>query len=358
MVIESELYIKRCFQLAERAKDSAMPNPMVGSVLVHEDRIIAEGWHKKYGEAHAEVNCLNNVPDSMRHLIPDATLYVNLEPCAHFGKTPPCAHRIVAEKIKRVVISTPDPFAQVNGRGIEILKNAGIEVITEVLEAEGLWLNRRFFTFHQKGRPYILLKWAQTINGFIAPGNRVRKQISNPFSMIQLHRWRTEEAAIMVGTHTVLIDNPRLNSRLWVGNSPLRVIIDKNLVIPTHFNVYNTDAPTWIINEHKDEERNTIRFIKCTFNKDLISVILAHLHKANIVSVMVEGGQNLLQSFIDNQLWDEARIITSPHYFEQGLAAPLLSAAIPSFQCKLAGDRLDVYTAESQKFPFVKGMTL
>lgn len=331
---------------------------MVGAVLVHKGRIIAEGWHKHYGANHAEVDCLNQVAEVDRHLIPQSTMYVNLEPCAHHGKTPPCANRLVQEGIKEVVIANADPFPQVCGMGISILENAGIKVNVGILEKEGLWLNRRFFSLHSLGRPYIILKWAQTANGFIAPDDRTRVQISNPYCQQLLHKWRTQESAILVGTHTVLIDNPQLTARLWKGQSPLRIIIDKELIVPNSFKVFDNVAPTWVINKHKDEQVSNVAFVKNDFTNQLPNELLAHLKKANIHSLIIEGGAKLLTSFLKAGLWDEARIFTSTICFAEGLPAPLLTNAKMAFHSSFGDNQLAVYTHQNTSFPYMQGMQL
>ena len=357
-MINHEFYIRRCFQLAELGKGLVAPNPMVGAVLVHNGRIIGQGWHRHYGANHAEVDCLNAVAPANKHLIPQSTMYVNLEPCAHHGKTPPCANRLVKEGIKNVVIANTDPFPQVSGKGISILQNAGIKVTVGILEHEGLWLNRRFFCLQSKGRPYIILKWAQTADAFIAHDNRSRVQISNPYTQQLLHKWRTEEAAILVGTHTVLIDNPQLTARLWKGHSPLRVIVDKNLSVPNNYKVFDNVAPTWIINQYKNEKLGNITFIKNDFTNRLPQDILQLLKLANINSLIIEGGATLLSSFINAGLWDEARIFTASNTFTKGLPAPTLTHAQEVFQEPISNNVLTVFTNQHTAFPYRQGMQL
>ena len=247
-----EKYIKRCIELAQNGLGTTYPNPMVGSVIVHKNKIIGEGWHKKSGEAHAEVNAINSVKDES--LLKDATIYVSLEPCSHFGKTPPCSDLIIAKEIKRVVIGTMDPFAKVAGRGIKKLMDAGCEVKVGILEDECLELNKSFFTFLKKQRPYIILKWAQTEDGFIAPENREGKRpvwITNKYSGQLVHKWRSEEAAILVGTNTVLKDNPSLNVRKWTGKSPIRIVIDRELKTPDEFPILDGTQKTIMLCENK-----------------------------------------------------------------------------------------------------------
>lgn len=234
-----ELYMQRCLQLAQLAAGHTAPNPMVGAVLVHDGVIIGEGYHKQYGGPHAEVNCINSVAEEHKHLIPSSFIYVSLEPCAHYGKTPPCADLIIRNKIPKVVVGCRDPFKQVDGKGIEKLVNAGIDVTVGVLEKECRQVNRRFFTFHTQHRPYVLLKWAQTGDGKIASYSEERLLISNDISNKLVHKWRSEEAAILVGTNTALMDNPSLTNRLWSGKSPIRLVIDMDLRLPKHLQLFN-----------------------------------------------------------------------------------------------------------------------
>lgn len=353
-----EIYMKRCLELAEQGKGYAAPNPMVGAVLVYNGRIIGEGWHKEYGKAHAEVNCLDSVAEADRHLVPDSTMYVSLEPCAHYGKTPPCALRLVQEKVKEVIICNVDPFEQVSGRGIEILKEHGIKTQTGILEAEGNWLNRRFFSFHKHKRPYIILKWAQTQNGFFAPADKSRAQLSNVHSMNLVHKWRTEEAAIMVGHQTALMDNPRLTSRTYPGKQPLRIVLDKKLVLPHSLNVFNEEADTWIINEKKEEVKDNTRFVKLGFDELLLTRLMEELYKANKTSLIVEGGAVLLQSFIDAGIWDEARVFDTDAMLDEGVLAPQLTHANTAFSTQLEEDTLHVYINNKSLYPYVKGGAL
>ena len=356
--MQDELFIKRCIELAELAKGHAAPNPMVGAVLVHEGRIIGEGWHKQYGEPHAEVNCLQNVNEEDRSLIEEGTMYVNLEPCAHHGKTPPCATLLVAEKVKKVVIANKDPFEKVSGKGIDILTQGGVEVETGVMEQEGAWLNRRFFTFHTKKRPYIILKWAQTPEGYFAPENKSRFQITNADSQKLLHKWRTEEAAIMVGFNTALNDDPQLTARLWEGKQPLRVVLDKELNLPRAHKIFDDSAETWLVNEHRAGKLGGAKLVEMQFGKNLLPVLMTELYNEGKLSLIVEGGVTLLNSFIEMGLWDEARIFTGINTLESGLTAPVLTNAVPAFETNIAGDTLQVYTNKSNPFAYVKNMEL
>jgi diaminohydroxyphosphoribosylaminopyrimidine deaminase/5-amino-6-(5-phosphoribosylamino)uracil reductase len=354
---EHHLYIRRCLELAQRSKGYTAPNPMVGAVLVYNGRIIGESWHKQYGEAHAEVNCLESVATENKHLIKDSTMYVSLEPCAHYGKTPPCATRLVQEKVKEVIICNTDPFEQVRGKGIKILNEHGIKTTEGILDAEGKWVNRRFFTFHQKKRPYIILKWAQTQNGYFAPLHKGRLQLSNKHSQQLVHKWRTEEAAIMIGHQTAVADNPLLTARSWNGKQPLRIVLDKRLVLSHHLNIFNEDAATWVLNEKKDENKGNISFVKLVFDEILLTRLLEKLHDANILSLIVEGGAVLLQSFIDAGLWDEARIFSTETILDEGLEAPSLKDANTALTTELDTDRLHVYTNKNA-YPYVQGMEL
>lgn len=350
--------MQRAMELAQKGKGHTSPNPMVGAVLVNDGRIIGEGWHHIYGEAHAEVDCLNNVSDTDKHLIPGSTMYVTLEPCAHTGKTPPCANRLVAEKIGKVVIANKDPFELVSGRGISILENAAIEVKTGLFEAEGLWVNRRFFCFHQQSRPYIILKWAQTADGFIAPADRSRFQITNSHSNQLVHKWRTEEAAILVGATTAINDNPQLTARLWAGRQPLRIAISKNAAIPSTHHLLDNTADTWIINEQKDETIGNVHFRKLPFDESLLDNILRLLHEQKITSLIVEGGAQLLNSFISAGLWDEARVFTGDKPMDTGLHAPQLSNSSKAFSTQLGSDLLNIFINKKSPYPYVTGMEL
>lgn len=323
-----EKFMSRCIQLAYNGLGSVYPNPMVGSVLVHDGQIIGEGWHKKAGEAHAEVIAISSVKD--KELLPESTLYVTLEPCSHHGKTPPCADRIIAEGIRKIVVGSRDPFAQVNGKGIKKLQDSDCEVITGILEKECNELNKRFFTFHNKKRPYIFLKWAETANGYIAPmykENKTPVWISNTYSKSYVHKMRSVEQAILVGTHTVLDDNPKLNTRDWNGKSPLRLVIDKELKIPITFSVWDDSQETIFLTEDKkwDKPLQNTYFENVTFTKNIPEEICNLLYSRNIQSLVVEGGKTILQQFIDLNLWDEAIIFVGKGSFPEGLPAPVLT---------------------------------
>jgi diaminohydroxyphosphoribosylaminopyrimidine deaminase/5-amino-6-(5-phosphoribosylamino)uracil reductase len=326
MVKIHEKYIQRCIELAKNGLGTTYPNPMVGSVIVHNDVIIGEGWHKKAGEPHAEVNAINSVKD--KSLLQKATIYVSLEPCSHFGKTPPCCDLIIKNKIPNVIIGSVDPNIKVAGNGIKKLIEAGANVTVGVLETECYDLNKRFFTFHQKKRPYIILKWAETKDGFIAPIEKLEQKpvwITNPYSRQLVHKWRTEEQSILVGTQTVIDDNPKLNARDWYGNNPIRLVIDQNNRITKNSHIFDNQTKTIIFSKIKTEiaEENTI-FEVIDFEQNIAQQIIVILYKYQIQSVIIEGGKQTLQTFIDANLWDEARIFIGNSRFNIGTKAPKL----------------------------------
>lgn len=327
---QEEKYIKRCIELAKNGLGTTYPNPMVGSIIVHNGKIIGEGWHKKAGEPHAEVNAVNSVKD--KTLLPESTIYVSLEPCSHFGKTPPCCDLIIAHKIPNVVIGTIDPFAKVAGNGIKKLLEAGKKVIVGVLEDECNELNKRFFTFHQKKRPYIILKWAETSDGFIAPTTKEEKKpvwITNSYSRQLVHKWRSEEQCILVGTQTVLDDNPQLDARNWEGQNPIRIVIDKSGKISNEFHVKDKKIKTIFITENQNFANSENLFYEnCTFDNSLAHNISQLLFKHEIQSVIIEGGRQTLQTFIDVNLWDEARIFRGNVCFNNGISAPNLNGKL------------------------------
>jgi diaminohydroxyphosphoribosylaminopyrimidine deaminase/5-amino-6-(5-phosphoribosylamino)uracil reductase len=315
----------RCLQLAKLGAGQVAPNPMVGAMLVYQDCIIGEGYHEHYGQAHAEVNCINSVSEANLLLIEKSTLYVSLEPCAHYGKTPPCADLIIQKKIAQVVIGCRDSYEEVNGRGIEKLLKAGVVVIAGILEKEALDLNKRFFTFHTKKRPYIILKWAQSQDGKIAKEDFSAVKISHDITNRLVHKWRSEEAAILVATNTALYDNPSLTNRLWQGNNPTRLVIDRQLKLPGSLHLFDRSVKTIIFNQLKDEERNGLLFYKLSDEEKLLPGLLNALYQLKIQSVLVEGGAKLLQSFIDADCWDEARVITNEEMMiGNGIQSPQL----------------------------------
>ena len=320
-----EIYMQRCIDIAKRGIRAVAPNPMVGCVLVVEDKIIGEGYHERYGEAHAEVNAINNV--SNQNLLKNATLYVSLEPCSHTGKTPPCCDLLIQNGIKKVVVGTKDPNPLVGGKGIEKLKNSGIEVSEGILKDQCLELNKRFFTFHEKQRPYVILKWAQTLDGFL---DQIRKDgeqkinwISEPETKTLVHKWRSEEQSILVGRNTITNDNPSLTVRDYGGMNPIRLVIDSQLQISGNLNIYSKDAPTIVFNRVKDKKENNVEWIK--IKETSTSNILEELYRRGIQSVFVEGGSRTLQYFIIDNLWDEARVIVGQKYFKEGYKAPIIN---------------------------------
>ena len=293
---------------------------MVGCVIVHKGSIIGEGYHERFGEGHAEVNAIKSVKQP--HLLPESTVYVTLEPCSHFGKTPPCADLLIEKRVKRVVVCTVDPNPQVAGRGLQKLRDTGIEVETGLLEELGTELNKRFFTFHQKHRPYVILKWAQTADGFVARENFDSKWISGAQSRQLVHKWRAEEDTIMVGTNTARYDNPSLTVRDWEGKNPLRIILDRRLELATDLNIFDGSVPTYVLTEKKEKPLSNVQYVQLEQLNP--PNILQTLYDLKIQSVFIEGGAKLLSAFIDAKLWDEARIFTSAQLFQNGISAPTI----------------------------------
>ena len=328
-MLPHEKYMQRCIELAQLGAGSVSPNPMVGGVVVHQGHVIGEGYHRQYGQAHAEVNAINQVLEHYANaeaLLRNSIIYVSLEPCAHYGKTPPCADLIIKHQIPKVVVGCRDPFDQVNGKGIEKLRDAGIEVISGIMEAECQWLNRRFFTRVQKKRPYIILKWAQTINGFFATSDKSQLWITGEESRRLVHKWRSEEDAILVGKNTAIIDNPQLNVRHWPGKSPKRVVIDRKLELSHKLNIYDQSVETLIFNEIKTAIEGKIKYIALEdFERFVPQYILFQLYMQDIQSVIIEGGAHTLNTFIEAGLWDEARIFTGAVSLEQGIKAPCIT---------------------------------
>lgn len=324
--------MQRAIELAKLGAGYVSPNPMVGCVIVHNDSIIGEGWHQKFGGPHAEVNALNSVKD--RSLLNQSTVYVTLEPCSHFGKTPPCANALIEHNVKRVVVGMTDPNPLVSGNGIKLLRNAGIEVITDALKNECAELNKRFITFITKKRPYVILKWAESGDDFIAPDMdqlspvefEKQKQISGPTIQKLTHFWRTQEDAFMVGTNTAVVDNPKLNARAWIGRNPVRVVLDLNNRLPKTLHVFDGKQPTFIFvwDEYQTDSTLNVIYLPLNKNKNLVNQILEALYQHNIQSLVVEGGSKLLQTFIDHNNWDEAIIIKAKHNLLSGIKAPSL----------------------------------
>ena len=332
-----EKYIHRCLTLAAKGKGHVSPNPLVGAVIVRDGKIIGEGFHAQHGQAHAEVNAINSVQD--KAALKESTLYVNLEPCSHHGKTPPCASRIIEEGIPQVVMGCLDPNEQVAGRGVKQLKDSGVHVISEIMAEECKWLNRRFFTFHQQQRPYIILKWAQTADGFMADSSGNSKWISNLYSRIYVHKWRAQEDAIMVGRQTAMNDDPKLTARLWQGNDPMRIVLDPDLSMDSSAHLLDGSVKTWVLNQQQNMEKGNKTYLKLDLTDDWLAVFLAELKQAGCQSLIVEGGKALLDTFIQHNAWDEARIFTGKTCFGQGLAAPVVNGQCGKQQ-NIAGDEL------------------
>lgn len=335
--------MQRALELAALGRGSVSPNPMVGCVIVCNGQIIGEGWHQKYGQAHAEVNAVNAVEH--KELLKEATVYVTLEPCSHHGKTPPCADLLVSHQVKKVVIGAFDSNPLVGGKGIERLRKAGIEVETNVLEAESRALNARFFTVIEKQRPYVILKWAQTADGFVARENYDSKWISNANSRQMVHQWRAEEDAILVGPNTAKYDNPRLNVRGVEGQNPTRVLMDRNLHVSNELNLFDGTQPTLVYNTIKDASQHKVDWVQLSA-ENFIANMLNDLHHRKIQSIIIEGGAGILNAFIKAGLWDEARVFTAKTTFGAGIAAPVIEASKTQV-LDIAGDSL-VYFVNSQ----------
>jgi diaminohydroxyphosphoribosylaminopyrimidine deaminase/5-amino-6-(5-phosphoribosylamino)uracil reductase len=335
-------YMQRALELAALGTGSVSPNPLVGCVIVSQDTIIGEGWHQQYGGPHAEVNAVNAVTDFEK--LKDATVYVTLEPCSHFGKTPPCADLLIRHQVKKVVICNIDPFPLVAGKGIQKLKDAGIEVETGLLEEEGRYLNRRFFKSVESDRPYIILKWAETADGFLAGADQKPLKITGAFSDMLVHKWRSEEDAIMVGTNTAAIDNPSLNVRHWEVENPVRVLIDSTFKLDKKLRVFDQSQKTIIFNTIEDRTEGENLYIKISKGSENLSEILDKLHELKIRSVLVEGGAALLSSFIRNGLFDEIRILKNKSAIASGIPAPYVPPGIKLVKTELfEDDELSVF---------------
>lgn len=343
--VVDKAYMQRCFELARRGMGLVSPNPLVGCVIVYRGEIIGEGYHQQIGGAHAEVNAIRSVKN--QSLLSESTLYVNLEPCAHFGKTPPCAPLIVQHNIRKVVIGNRDPFSEVDGKGIQLLREAGIEVETDCEAEEGRWLNRRFFTYHTEHRPYIVLKWAQSADGFLdrerTENERGVNWITAPHTQLLTHRWRAQEDAILVGTRTALIDNPSLTTRQSAGSSPHRLLIDRNLKVSEDAHIFSSEAKTTVFNASKSSRKNHIEWVDLDFEAPLLPQIMRYAYSAQIQSILVEGGAHTLAVFVAEELWDEARIITGQPVFERGITPPTITGkSLASYS--LGNDRITIMT--------------
>ena len=336
-----ESFMLRAIELAKRGAGNVAPNPMVGCVIVHNDSIIGEGWHRKYGGPHAEVHAIQNVKD--QECLQSSTLFVTLEPCSHFGKTPPCADLIISSQIPRVYIANLDPNPLVAGKGIEKLRASGIEVIVGLRENEAAWMNRRFLTFMQKGRPYIRLKWAMSSDGFMdklrAADEKGSFRISGDEARRISHRWRTEESAILIGAQTAIVDDPDLTARFWPGKSPIRVLLDPSGRVPKSSKIFSNQAPTLVYTSViQSPDKEGIEVINIP-QKDYLQNVLIDLHKRKVLSLLVEGGAKTLQSFIDQELWDEVLVFKSSEPLTQGLKAPEFPDGIKSTE-QVGGDQL------------------
>ena len=344
-----EKYMQRCLTLAAKGWGHVSPNPMVGCVIVHNGKVIGEGYHKKFGQEHAEINAIKSVKD--KSLLKDSTLYVSLEPCAHHGKTPPCADAIIKHGIKRVVIGSVDPNPLVKGKGIAKLMRNGCNIVTGVLEEECMNLNKRFFTFYHKKRPYIILKWAMTKNGYI---DKKREKQQKPLKITGkeadklTHKWRSEEQAIMVGVNTVIMDNPMLTVRAVKGRSPIRIVVDRSLKTPSDSKIFNNFASVIVLNNKKSAKAGNVEYVKIKFKGDNLNNILNELYKRNIQSVIVEGGAVLLSSFISQGFWDETRVFVSNKKISKGIKAPAFSGKLVH-KVKVGDDILNEYVRSKNR---------
>ena len=336
--------MQRCLELAKKGLGLVAPNPMVGAILVYENQIIGEGFHEYFGGPHAEVNCINSVAEENKNKISQSTLFVSLEPCNHFGKTPPCTDMIIKHRIPNVMIGCMDSFEKVNGMGIRKLREAGVNVVVNVLEDDSKELNKRFFVFHEKKRPYILLKWAQSADKKMNAQSAAPTKISNVFTDRWVHQWRGEEAAIIIGKNTALKDNPRLSNRLSKGNQPIRIFIDKDLEVPGHFHLLGQSVHTLILNSKKCEKINHNEFLKIDFTTSIVGQINEILYQRGISSLIVEGGAQLLNTYITENMWDEARVITNTRLFlETGLDSPVLQNEIFIKRQLITTDSIDFF---------------
>jgi len=344
---EHEVYMRRCLELAPLGMGSVSPNPMVGALLVHDGKVVAENYHQRYGGPHAEVLVVEEVirkyGSDAAALFRDSTMYVSLEPCAHHGKTPPCANLLAQHQLKEVVVACRDPFGHVNGQGITIMEEAGIRVTEGILADASRWLNRRFFTRISEQRPYVILKWAQTADGYMAPADRTQRWITGAEAKQLVHRWRSEEDAVLVGVRTAIADNPKLNVREWQGRNPKRVLIDKDLVVSESAHLLDGSTETIVLNATRTDWKDNVKYLALEdFDWYLPQKILFQLYLMDIQSIIVEGGRKTLDLFIGAGLWDEARVFTSSHTWGDGIPAPRCHAPLASSQ-QVGADRLNIY---------------
>ncbi|MDR2498750.1 MAG: bifunctional diaminohydroxyphosphoribosylaminopyrimidine deaminase/5-amino-6-(5-phosphoribosylamino)uracil reductase RibD [Tannerellaceae bacterium] len=325
-MLSDQIYMQRCLALARHGAGRTSPNPMVGAVVVHRGKVIGEGYHRRYGSEHAEVMAIKSVGD--QSLLKESTLYVNLEPCSHYGQTPPCAALIIDKKIPKTVIGCQDPFPEVSGRGIAMLRAGGVEVVSGILEDEAIELNREFITFHTLKRPYIYLKWAQSSDGFIDRNRSSFKEqplvLSSERSLQAVHRKRAEAAAIMVGTRTAILDNPALTVRRWAGTSPLRITLDRHLRIPPTHRILDGSLPTIVFTEQPSASKPNLEFVQIEFGRNTLAQVLDNLYQRRLLSLIVEGGASLLESFMSEGLWDEIQVETTPLRLGDGVRGPSL----------------------------------
>ena len=336
--------MRRALEIAALGNSQVSPNPMVGCVIVHKGKIIGEGWHERFGEAHAEVNAIDRVAD--KSLLPESTAYVTLEPCAHHGKTPPCADLLIRSQLGKVVIAVRDANPLVSGKGIKKLQAAGIEVETGMLEEDSRKLNRRFFTALARKSPYIILKWAETADGYIARRNYDSKWISSAFSRKLVHKWRTQEDAILVGSGTALHDNPQLTARDWPGRSPKRIVIDRHLKLSPDLHLFDEDVPTIVYNLIKNLEGKNLSYVKVD-EEEFFTQMLSDLHKSGVQSVIVEGGAQILEAFLQRNLWDEIRLFKTDVCFGEGIEAPKFNGVLETGETLQGGDRLLIFTPKN-----------
>jgi len=340
-----EIYMQRCLQLAKNGLGNTYPNPLVGSVIVHKGNIIGEGYHRKAGEPHAEVNAVKSVKN--KALLKQSTLYVNLEPCVHQGRTPACSKMIVELQIPRVVVGCRDSFDKVDGKGIEIMRKAGIDVTVGILEKESRELNKRFFTYHEKKRPYVILKWAQTLDGFIdferSPGTPIKPNwITDEYARVSVHKMRSEEQSILAGTNTAEKDNPSLNVRDWFGKNPLRIVFDKNLRLSKNLSLFDGTIPTLVLTEKEKTPEKNLQFLTLIFDKTVLRQLFLHLYNAEIQSIIVEGGTKTINHFLEANLWDEAKVYIGNTFFHKGIEAPK-TAIEPVKEEKISDSKLITY---------------